>query len=94
MDSGRFNEGNEHMSNEQTVRDALKVSETFWIPEDGCHGARIKSDQELIDALGIDPDMSVSELQRRLRIAERVLEADNDGGSGEFLAWLTREDDR
>ena len=60
------------MSDQQTVREALKVSETFR-GEDGYLGVRIKGDQELIDALGIDPDMTVETLKQRLLIAERVL---------------------
>jgi hypothetical protein len=54
-------------SNEQTVREALALT-----------GLPIN----ISTWLGIDPDMSVSELKRRLRIADRVLELKVEPGVG------------
>jgi hypothetical protein len=50
------------------------------------------TDFEVLEELGIDPDMTVTELKRRLRIAERVLNiAEAQPG---LFGWLTREDDQ
>jgi hypothetical protein len=57
---GRFNEGNEHMSNEQTVREALEPSVPTWTLEHACN------------VLGIDPAMTVSELHRRKRLLDSL----------------------
>lgn len=80
------------MSNEQTVREAFQAQSrgagiSWWHFDLMC---------EIAD---IDPDMSVSELQRRSRIADRVLDctietADAMPEPRALLAWLTREDDR
>lgn len=73
------------MSNEQTVREAIEPSVPTWTLEHTC------------SVLGIDPEMSVAEHQRRLRIAERVLdEADRgiDPEVQEVAIWFTREDDQ
>ena len=74
--------------NEQTVAEAIR-------------SYRHKEIQPILRDIGIDPDMSVSELQRRLRIAERVLSGElklyRDITQAEYDAevpWLTREDDQ
>ena len=88
------------MSNEQTVRHAIIYNDE----------AAPAYPNQVMQALGIPLDMSVTELQRRLRIAERVLSDPVidlpewatgereafifDSGVDATLAWLTREDDQ
>ena len=85
------------MTDQQTVREALRVSEKFR-GENGYVGVRIKSDQELIDALGIDPDMPLETLKRRLLWGERVenyyttFPGNDSLVAWSVLAWLTREE--
>ncbi len=94
------------MSNEQTVRDALNPWLTF-VADDGFMAMRVREDDEIAERLDINPDMTVTELQRRLRIAERVLgclpvppaknrvRTDKFGwtkDAAELLAWLARGD--
>jgi hypothetical protein len=81
------------MSNEQTVMQVLRDADAYKLKP-----------RHTLDVLGIDPDMSVSEHQRRMRIAERVLTCDpahvptlKDRRLYEtelLLAWLIREDDQ
>lgn len=86
------------MSNEQTVREAI-ADALGWQPQHGSREATgIDTLAEWIEvALGIDPDMSVSELQRRLRIADRVLLWQSGKATGKLdevgtLAWLVKDD--
>jgi hypothetical protein len=84
------------MSNEQTVREAIARWPNF---SGDLRPVDLRMSGELAsDALNLDPDRSVSELQRRLRIADRVLELDTEAQEmrrtdpeAALLAWLTRE---
>jgi hypothetical protein len=80
------------MSNEQTDNRPIHLALGEVMP--------VWNARDAYEILNLDPGMTVSELQRRLRIAERVLTvAANDGGTSwddpeDLLAWLIREDDQ
>ena len=76
------------MSDPQTVREAIATA----------HGCAVHTyyEESVSEALGIDPDMSLETLKRRLLWGERVeatmphYEESDEGAA--LLAWLTREE--
>ena len=68
--------GSGRVSDPQTVRDAIRFT---GVPNNVC------------SILGIDPDLPVETLKRRLLWGERV-EQGPDIGAHDYQAWLTREE--